>query len=70
MRTTSVVALLATMRDGVLPGIRRLEQIEEDFPLKMASPNNLQIDLRRGLVNSVGLDGNCCSLVVARCDDL
>lgn len=63
------VDLLETMRDGILPGIRGLEQPEEDFPLKMACPLNQQIDLRCGLINSVGLDGNCCSLVVARCDE-
>jgi 3-oxoacyl-[acyl-carrier-protein] synthase II len=63
------VALLAAMRDGVLPGIRHLEHLEADFPLAMASPHNQRLDLRCGLINSVGLDGNCCALVVARCDD-
>jgi len=63
------VALLETMRDGVLPGIRQLGETEEDFPLKMASPENRKIDLRCGLINVVGFDGNCCALVVARCDD-
>jgi len=63
------VALLAAMRQGVLPGIRHLEHFEPDFPLAMASPHNQRLDLRCGLINSVGLDGNCCALVVARCDD-
>ena len=63
------VALLAAMREGVLPGIRHLEHFEPDFPLAMASPHNQRLDLRCGLINSVGLDGNCCALVVARCDD-
>lgn len=64
------VALLAAMRQGVLPGIRHLKHVEADFPLKMASPHNHQLDLRSGLINAVGLDGNCCALVVARCDGL
>jgi 3-oxoacyl-[acyl-carrier-protein] synthase II len=62
------VALLAGMREGVLPGIRHLEHFEPDFPLAMASPHNQRLDLRCGLINSVGLDGNCCALVAARGD--
>jgi 3-oxoacyl-[acyl-carrier-protein] synthase II len=60
------IALLAGMRDGVLPGIRRLEQVEADFPLTMVSAHNRPLDARNGLINAVGLDGNCCALVVAR----
>ena len=58
------VALLAAMRDDVLPGIRHLEQVEEDFPLHRAGPCNQRVHLRNGLINSVGLDGNCCALVI------
>jgi 3-oxoacyl-[acyl-carrier-protein] synthase II len=68
--TMQTVALLEAMRQGVLPGIRCLEQLEADFPLTMASPHNRQPDLRSGLINAVGLDGNCCTLVVARGDGL
>jgi hypothetical protein len=53
----------------VLPGIRHLEHTEADFPLAMASPHNHQLNLRNGLINAVGLDGNCCAMVVARSDD-
>jgi 3-oxoacyl-[acyl-carrier-protein] synthase II len=63
------VALLAVMDDEVLPGIRHLERVEEDFPLRRASPDNQRVPLRHGLINSVGLDGNCCSLVIAQHDD-
>ncbi len=62
------VALVEAMRDGVLPGIGQLEQIEEDFPLEMASPESRKLDLSSGLVNSIGFDGSCCSIVLARCD--
>jgi 3-oxoacyl-[acyl-carrier-protein] synthase II len=60
-----VIDLIATMLDGELPGIRRLREVEADFPLNMAGPDNWDIDLRAGLVNSIGLDGHCCSLVLA-----
>lgn len=60
------LALLTAMRDGVLPGIRHLEQREADFPLHQARPDNQQVHLRNGLINAVGSDGNCCSLVVTQ----
>jgi 3-oxoacyl-[acyl-carrier-protein] synthase II len=63
-----VATLLSAMRGGVLPGIRQLEQLGDDCPLKQAGSDNQQIDARYGLVNSIGLDGNCCSLIVARAD--
>jgi 3-oxoacyl-(acyl-carrier-protein) synthase len=60
------VALLAAMRDGVLPGIRHLEQVEKNFPLHRVSPFSQCVQVRNGLINAVGLDGNCCSLVLAQ----
>ena len=63
------VALLETMRDGVLPGIQSLQEIDDDFALDLAGPDNREIDVQAGLVNSVGFDGHCCSLVLARCDE-
>jgi 3-oxoacyl-[acyl-carrier-protein] synthase II len=62
------VALLAAMRDNLLPGIRHLEQVEADFPLHRASSTNQCVHIRNALINSVGLDGNCCSLVIAQQD--
>jgi 3-oxoacyl-(acyl-carrier-protein) synthase len=60
------VALLETMRDGVLPGIPQLEEIEEHFPLEMIRPNSREEDVINGLINSIGLDGHCCSLILSR----
>lgn len=60
------VALLETMRDGVLPGINGLEQVEDDLAFDMVSRNNTEIDLETALINSTGFDGHCCSLVLAR----
>jgi 3-oxoacyl-[acyl-carrier-protein] synthase II len=61
-----VIALMETMRDRVLPGIRGLEETDGDFPLTMISPQNRQVDVSFGLVNSISFDGHCCSLVLAR----
>lgn len=61
-----MVSLLAAMDDDVLPGIRHLEHVEDRFPLHRASPYNQRVNLRNGLINSVGLDGQCCSLVIAQ----
>jgi len=63
------VALLETMRDGVLPGVPQLEEIEDDFPLKMARPENREVDVINGVINSIGFDGHCCSLILTRCDN-
>lgn len=60
------IALLETMRDGVLPGINCLEQVDDDLKLDLITPDNRQIDLEAALINSVGFDGHCCSLVLAR----
>jgi 3-oxoacyl-[acyl-carrier-protein] synthase II len=63
------VDLLETMRDGLLPGISQLRETEEGFPLELATSECREADVINGLVNSIGLDGHCCSVVVARCDD-
>ena len=63
------VALLETMRDGVLPGIKCLEEVDDDFAFDMIGPDNREIEIEKGLINSVAFDGHCCSLVLARCDE-
>jgi 3-oxoacyl-[acyl-carrier-protein] synthase II len=60
------IALLEAMQDGVLPGIKGLEQIEDGLPFDMISADNSEIDLEAALINSAGFDGHCCSLVLAR----
>ena len=61
-----IVDALETMRDGRLPGIPQLEEVEEDFPLALAGPAREDVDAGNVLVNSVGFDGHCCSLLLAR----
>jgi len=66
---TQVIDLLETMRDGVLPGIQNLREVDEDLPLDLVTSENKEIDLQVGLINSIGFDGHCCSLVLSRCDE-
>jgi 3-oxoacyl-[acyl-carrier-protein] synthase II len=61
-----VIMMIEAMRQGVLPGIKGLDQYEEGFPLGQATAENKHVDIRNGLVNSVGFDGNCCSLILSR----
>jgi len=63
------IALLETMGDGVLPGIKCLEEVDDDFAFDLIGPDNREIDLETGLINSVAFDGHCCSLVLARCNE-
>jgi 3-oxoacyl-(acyl-carrier-protein) synthase len=61
-----LVQLVETMRQGLLPGIPGLNELDAGFPLPMAGPENREIDARVGMVNSVGHHGSCCTVVVAR----
>jgi len=63
------VALLETMRDGVLPGIPQLKEPEDGFPLAMPRSESQETDVTSGLINSIGLDGHCCSLIITGCDN-
>ena len=63
-----LASMIETLRDGVLPGVAGLKRLEHDFPLRKATSGNQRIDVRLGLVNCIGFDGQCCSLVVARHD--
>ena len=64
-----VVAALETMRDGRLPGIPQLEEVEEDFPLALASQARQDVDVNNVVVNSIGFDGHSCALLLARPED-
>lgn len=59
------VALLESMQTGVLPGIRGLEQTGPEIPALNLCRRKQDIQPGFGLVNSVGFDGNACSLVVS-----
>ncbi|HEX8634198.1 MAG TPA: beta-ketoacyl-[acyl-carrier-protein] synthase family protein [Pyrinomonadaceae bacterium] len=59
-------SMLETMSGGVLPGIPRLEEFETDFTLSLAGAASQTTDVSVALLNSVGLDGHCCSLIFTR----
>lgn len=60
------VDLLETMRTGALPGIPDFERFEPELPSLNVSCRQRPVDARCGLVNSIGFDGNACSLVITR----
>ncbi len=60
----ATIALIESLRAGVLPGVRGLEQVEDALPLAGLSAEPREISARRGLVDAVGLDGNVAALVV------
>ena len=60
-----VVSMIEIMRDGVLPGIASLENLKPNLPLRKATSGNQRIEVRVGLVNCIGFDGQCCCLVIA-----
>ena len=59
------IALIEALRAGVLPGIARLEEMDLECGLESASSDCRELNASSGLVNSIGFDGSCCSIVVA-----
>jgi 3-oxoacyl-[acyl-carrier-protein] synthase II len=57
------VALLGTLRDGALPGVRGLERTEEGFPLT-ATAGTRRIAVRRALLTALSTDGHACAVVL------
>jgi len=60
-----IAASIETFRTGELPGIIGLNALSKDCRLKGISSETRMIRARSALINGLGLDGNCCSLVVA-----
>jgi 3-oxoacyl-[acyl-carrier-protein] synthase II len=59
------VAFVQTMQTHVLPGIRGLERHEPELPALNFCRRKQSINVGSGLINSVGIDGNACSLVIS-----
>jgi len=59
------VALLQSLQTGVLPGIRGLEQPGPEIPALNLCRRKQDINAGFGLINSVGFDGNACSLMIS-----
>lgn len=58
------VAMLGTLGDGLLPGIRGLERTEEDFPLTGAEGGTRRVAVRRALLTALSADGHACAVVL------
>lgn len=61
-----VVSLLETMNNGALPGIAGLQQAGADLPALNLSARQQKVNVGCGIVNSVGFDGNACTVLVSR----
>jgi 3-oxoacyl-(acyl-carrier-protein) synthase len=60
-----VIDLLQSLRTQMLPGIRGLEDHEPEMPALNFCRQSQPLPGDSGLVNSVGIDGNVCSLVIS-----
>nr|XP_061799063.1 3-oxoacyl-[acyl-carrier-protein] synthase 2-like [Nerophis lumbriciformis] len=64
------VALLGAMRDRYVPVVAGLEECLDSWPLAPLRSTAQPADLRLGLVDTLGLDGNVAALVLERGADL
>jgi 3-oxoacyl-[acyl-carrier-protein] synthase II len=60
------IDLIETMRTGMLPGVPELDQYGPELPALNISRQQREVKVHCGLVNSVGFDGNACSLVISK----
>lgn len=58
------VDMIATLHDGRLAGVRGFQPQDGSFPLRNVSAECRTTQPRNCLINSVGLDGHCCSLIL------
>lgn len=61
------IDMVETMRSRMLPGIRGLAENDPLLPKLNFSNDPREIRGWNGLINSVGLDGNVCSLLISGC---
>jgi 3-oxoacyl-[acyl-carrier-protein] synthase II len=60
-----IAAAIETFKTAELPGILGLEELPPNCPLQRLLARTQSISARSALVNGMGLDGTCCSLVIA-----
>jgi 3-oxoacyl-[acyl-carrier-protein] synthase II len=58
------VDMVETVRTQLLPGIRGLEESDPSLPGLNFCRSSQNLRVRRGLITSVGVDGNACALVI------
>lgn len=63
---TQVVTMLAALEDGRLPGIPSLEALDDRCSMLSATNQTRDFAGNHALINALGIDGNCCSLVIGR----
>ncbi|MBU08341.1 MAG: hypothetical protein CME13_10265 [Gemmatimonadetes bacterium] len=59
------VSSIEALRTGTIPGTLACEQLEDGFPLEAPSQHSRDLDLKCCLVNAVGFDGHCSSLILS-----
>jgi len=60
-----VAIAIQTLHSGKLPGVTGLQEPPPACPTLTISAETQAVGTRRALINGLGLDGNCCSVVVA-----
>jgi len=60
-----VAVAIETLRTGELPGVIGLQKLPPEWQRAGIAPDARTIKARSALINGLGLDGNCCSLVIA-----
>jgi 3-oxoacyl-[acyl-carrier-protein] synthase II len=60
-----IAAAFETFRTGLLPGVNRLEELPPGCPLSGIHARTIEIDAGNALINGVGLDGHCFSMILS-----
>lgn len=60
------ITMLGVIGNGVLPGVRGFAHPPDGFPLALVAAEGRPVKADYCLINSVGLDGDCFALVLAR----
>jgi 3-oxoacyl-[acyl-carrier-protein] synthase II len=60
-----LAAAIETFRTGRLPGVCGLDELPPGCPLAGIGRETIEIDARNALINAVGFDGHCLSMVAS-----
>jgi len=63
-----ITVAIQTLKTQELPGIIGLEKLPPGCRMRGILPTTRRIKAHTGLINGVGMDGNCCSLVIVGLD--
>jgi 3-oxoacyl-[acyl-carrier-protein] synthase II len=62
---TQLAVAIESLNNGCLPGVVGLQGLSPACPLEGIRAESRTINARSAMINGVGLDGNCCSLLIA-----